>query len=337
MLTVLFKVFSNPNPVVPHFINEFMFDTTGWKLELHSYYGDSLSLNRGILTSNTDTAYFNDGLYVSYDNYIVITQNDLQSHFDINRIDDNIGLHDSIGAMDNLSFGTSGYVSAPKTGQSINLLIYYDGPWQQYCYYLDNTPTFGFENDTLNAKGNIEGFVKDSLINPLEGVKVIYGYYSPAGGGSAPLYVETNSLGYFTFRDLTILKTFEFEKEGYFTPDTSIQIWPDSTVTINIQMQAVVGITELPVPPLNSFELSQNYPNPFNNSTSFNYSLSEDGFVEINIYDEKGELVQKLFNGNQTKGQYRVNWNADNLASGIYFYELKTREQNLSKKCLLLK
>ncbi|OGU29882.1 MAG: hypothetical protein A2057_17705 [Ignavibacteria bacterium GWA2_35_9] len=331
-----------PNPVMIFYMNEFMFDSTGWKLELHpSGPGEELSLNGWFLTSKTDTAYFNDEIYLDGAHYTVITQDSLQKQLEIDPIYDTLTLYSDEGIfyMDRLYFGNASAYSAPtpKTGQSISLRIYSDGYWQQYFYYLDNTPTIGFENDTLNVKGNIDGYVTDSLNNPLEGVKVIYGYVEVPQNGFQPVYIETNSLGYFSYYDFSIFKTLRFEKEGYFSPDTSVQIWPDSTVTINIKMSLIVGITEIISPTVNNFTLTQNFPNPFNSSTTFIYFLPEEEQVEINVYDEKGELIQRLFKGYQNKGEYKVNWNADNLASGIYFYELKTKKQKISKKCLLLK
>ncbi len=233
--------------------------------------------------------------------------------------------------MEMFSFGNDNMYSppAPKMGQSICLRVYSDGYSQQYFYYFDNTPTMGYENDTLNIKGYIDGYVKDEQDNPIKGVKVIYAYKE--------VYIETDSSGYFKYYDYSINKRLQFEKEGYTSADTSIQIWPDSSITINIKMTKIVGVSEVYPPTINNFTLSQNFPNPFNSTTTFIYSLQKDEQVEINIYDEKGELVQKLFKGFQNKGEYRLRWNADNLASGIYFYELRTKNQKISKKCLLLK
>jgi|GEM_PF-448073 len=336
LLAIIPQISSNPNPVQPHFINEFMFDSTGWKLEIYSLYPiemDSISLDGGYLTSSTDTVYFNNGIYLNGQEYLIVTQSDMQSQFNINPSGDILGIFFGEVFWDEIYFGVPGLVL--HLGQSMNIYYYSEFGWSQTGYYLDNSPTFGAENDTTNSNGNIEGFIKDSLNNPLEGVKVIYGYEEMYPGD--PIFVETNSNGYFIFRDLSILKKVEFEKQGYFAPDTLLQIWPDSTITININMTRIVGISEINPPTMNSFTLSQNYPNPFNSTTTFLYSLQVDEQVEINIYDEKGELVQKLFKGFQNKGEYRVRWNADNLASGIYFYELKTRNQKISKKCLLLK
>jgi hypothetical protein len=247
---------------------------------------------------------------------------------------DVITLNDTFFINERLSFGnlllTS--VSTPKQGQSIRKELTRGG---YLC--LDNTPTIGYENDTLNIKGKIEGFIKDSTENPIGGVKVIYDYIDVWPQPPQVLYVETDNSGYFTFFEFAKVAIIKFQKDGYFAPDTFLQIWPDSTVVLNIFMQPVVNVTELPVPHKLNFRLSQNYPNPFNNSTTFNYSLPEDGFVEINIYDEKGELIQRLFNGNQLKGEYRVNWNADKIASGIYFYELQSQNRKITRKCSLWK
>jgi hypothetical protein len=296
---------------------------------------DSLSLDGWYFTNKSDTAFFNNSIYIAQEEYKVITQMDLQNQLTISTDCDSITLFDNNGThMDMLCLGipdNSLFVQMPKLGQSTCFL------GRDYNYYLDNTPTMGFENDTSNAKGYIDGFVKDSLNNPLEGVKIIYDYVEVPPNGAQPVFVQTNSLGYFSLYEFSIYKRLQFQKEGYHAPDTSLQIWPDSTVTINIQMHSVVGITEITPPTISSFTLTQNFPNPFNSSTTFIYFLPGNEQVEINIYDEKGELIQKLFNGYQPKGEYKVSWNADNLASGIYFYELKTSSQKISKKCLLLK
>ncbi|HVO74198.1 MAG TPA: T9SS type A sorting domain-containing protein, partial [Ignavibacteriaceae bacterium] len=235
--------------------------------------------------------------------------------------------------IDNLEFGLHGDISAPKAGQSIGI-----NPYEGDEYVLDNTPTIGSPNDTTNITGSVKGYIKDSLGYAIPGVSVIYDYGSDDGTGF-PWYnsVITDSLGFYFFHEVSKRARLQFEKEGFYRPDTSIQIWPDSTVTINVSMSHVVGVTEIKPAALNKFELTQNFPNPFNSSTSFYYFLPEDEDVEIIIYDQKGEMVQKLFKGFQSKGQYRINWNANEIASGIYFYELKAGSRNLVKKCLLLK
>ena len=85
------------------------------------------------------------------------------------------------------------------------------------------------------------------------------------------------------------------------------------------------------------FSLSQNYPNPFNPTTSIYYQLKTKSHVQLTIYDITGQEVKKLINQNQNAGQYSVNFNATNLASGIYVYRLKTDSFEQSRKMILLR
>jgi len=94
------------------------------------------------------------------------------------------------------------------------------------------------------------------------------------------------------------------------------------------------------------FSLSQNYPNPFNPTTNIEYSIpnvetlratSQMQNVTLKVYDILGREVAVLVNEQQSAGKYRVNFNASNLASGVYMYQLKSGNHVSSKKMLLLK
>ena len=86
-----------------------------------------------------------------------------------------------------------------------------------------------------------------------------------------------------------------------------------------------------------SFALSQNYPNQFNPTTIIHYEIPNDGLVTLKIYDELGKEVKTLVNQYQNKGKYDINFNASQLSSGIYFYQLKTGNDISIKKMILLK
>jgi photosystem II stability/assembly factor-like uncharacterized protein len=85
------------------------------------------------------------------------------------------------------------------------------------------------------------------------------------------------------------------------------------------------------------FELFQNYPNPFNPSTTIKYSIPELSFVTIKIYDVLGSEVAVLVNEEKSEGSYELNWNASNISSGVYFYQLKAGEFLQTKKMILLR
>ena len=85
------------------------------------------------------------------------------------------------------------------------------------------------------------------------------------------------------------------------------------------------------------FKLEQNYPNPFNPTTTINYALGNASMVKISVYNMLGEKVADLVNKNQQAGAYRVQWNAANMATGMYFYRLQAGDFVQTRKMLLLK
>jgi hypothetical protein len=85
------------------------------------------------------------------------------------------------------------------------------------------------------------------------------------------------------------------------------------------------------------YALSNNYPNPFNPTTIIEYQLPKNGFVSLKVYDILGRVVRTLVNENKTVGKYSVNFDASKLASGIYFYQLKSNGFSSIKKMILTK
>lgn len=86
-----------------------------------------------------------------------------------------------------------------------------------------------------------------------------------------------------------------------------------------------------------SFKLWQNYPNPFNPSTTIMYDIPKLSQVIISIYDILGRKIKTLVNAQMVPGHYRVNFNASDLASGVYFYRLTAGSFVQTKKLLLIK
>ena len=90
---------------------------------------------------------------------------------------------------------------------------------------------------------------------------------------------------------------------------------------------------ELPL----EYSLDQNYPNPFNPSTIIKYSIPEDGFVKLAVYNMLGEEIAAIVNTTQKAGRYEVNFNASKLSSGVYVYRIEASNFTASKKLMLLK
>ena len=88
---------------------------------------------------------------------------------------------------------------------------------------------------------------------------------------------------------------------------------------------------------IKTYSLEQNYPNPFNPTTTINYQIPKDGFVTLKIYDVLGREVASLVNENKSTGRYNLEFNAGNLASGVYLYQLKVNDFVSTKKLMLVK
>lgn len=109
--------------------------------------------------------------------------------------------------------------------------------------------------------------------------------------------------------------------------------------TFPIDTTTSVGENKITLIP-NKILLNQNYPNPFNPSTVLSYQLSEDGFVELDVYNTLGQHVAGLVSDYQIAGNYSVKFNTNNyseLTSGIYIYTIKQNGLSMSNKMLLIK
>lgn len=89
--------------------------------------------------------------------------------------------------------------------------------------------------------------------------------------------------------------------------------------------------------PASEITLKQNYPNPFNPTTKINFSLSTDGISTLKIFDCTGREIATLFNEYKTAGNYELDFNASNLSSGIYFYQVTSGVSTNIKKMTLIK
>lgn len=88
---------------------------------------------------------------------------------------------------------------------------------------------------------------------------------------------------------------------------------------------------------IETYSLLQNYPNPFNPSTNIEYKIPSNGFVSLKVFDILGKELVSLVNKQQDAGTYSVQFDASNLSSGLYFYQLRSGDFIEHKKMLLLK
>ncbi len=95
------------------------------------------------------------------------------------------------------------------------------------------------------------------------------------------------------------------------------------------------GLDNAKIP--SNYFLKQNYPNPLKAVTNIQYGLPKAAQVRINLYNISGQKVDVLVDGSQEAGYYSIDFNADNLAGGIYFYRIEANDFSQTRKMILVK
>lgn len=138
--------------------------------------------------------------------------------------------------------------------------------------------------------------------------------YSIAVDNSNNVFVAGGSKGIHNFYDFTIIKySQQTDKAGlnYYKP-----------VSLEIPKE---------------YNLSQNYPNPFNPETNIKFSIPNNSFVKLTIYDITGKEIASLVNEQLNAGDYSYNFNASDISSGVYFYRIEAGDFTEVKKMMLIK
>lgn len=129
---------------------------------------------------------------------------------------------------------------------------------------------------------------------------------------------------------------------GFPGDSTRRNYFVDSTIRTSsrflYEVLTITNVDEL-AEPLNCFYLYQNYPNPFNSISKIKYQIANGSQVMLKVFDLLGREVVTLVNEEKPAGSYEVTFNAElyNLASGVYFYRLTSRNFSDTKKLLILK
>ncbi len=176
-----------------------------------------------------------------------------------------------------------------------------------------------------------------------EVVMSVYTYYFKDGllAGSGSIDIANTASSY---------TTFSFDPSGgYNGPADSLwiqfEIVSNSSSNTGIGSYALIdqlslgGTSDVKLINQNptGYFLQQNYPNPFNPSTSIEFSIPEESFVELKVFDILGNEVVTLANNIFAAGTYKTDFNADDLPSGIYIARLTAGNFIQTKKMLLLK
>ncbi|TNE72656.1 T9SS type A sorting domain-containing protein [bacterium] len=166
----------------------------------------------------------------------------------------------------------------------------------------------------------------------------VYNYSSNGVGGlnftGKSINKSTNSMS-----DSLLVYTQDFMNPGSFIlvqalvnkyatdyPNSLPRYFPDITSNESINFESPVG-----------FALNQNYPNPFNPSTQIEFTLNKAGFARLTVFDMLGREVKTLVNTQLSQGTHSFQFDANNLASGMYIYRLDIAGQSLTRKMTLVK
>jgi Secretion system C-terminal sorting domain len=175
---------------------------------------------------------------------------------------------------------------------------------------------YGFEIERASTPTSISGTVSTNnslILSEVEGWEKI-AFIEGHGNSNSPKdysYIDESQL-----MGETIYRLKQIDTDGSFEYS--------GIVVANVTIQ-------------NSSTLCQNYPNPFNPITNIQYSLHESGTVNLIILNSLGQVTEELVNSYKDAGNYSVEFNAENYASGIYYYLLKSGSFVDVKKMLLIK
>jgi len=201
-------------------------------------------------------------------------------------------------------------------GQSLN---YFFQEW----IYGENEPTYSIGwNKTL-----VSGNIYDVTLNIYQSVNSNPAYFT------MPVQIKLNTtLGdtIVTLFNNAQTQNFQFQVNG--NPQ-SIVFDPGNWILKNNTIVTEVEDINQPV----NYSLEQNYPNPFNPSTTIEFGIPQNGFVTLKIFNVLGKEVATLVNGQIEAGKHKVDFDATDLNSGVYFYRIESANFVETKKMILLK
>lgn len=257
--------------------------------------------------------YYSVTVYTSNDLYAIVVGDDVQDNF-------------------NPSFypGWLDFESAEAISPSdaINGVIDYD--WGAVGKEIVERPG--------GLSSTVSGIVKTST--PFVSDYVVNAYLLDANGNvvtSAPVAADGRyNLSFYGTGNYEVFTSIP----GFISQSKYINVSENSkgNFNINFDLDTYKGENEINASTVaDKFNLSQNYPNPFNPTTNISFTVNTTGIVKLTVYNSLGKEVTKLVNDLVEPGTYDIQFNGQNLASGIYYYTLQVGNNVITKKMNLIK
>ena len=215
--------------------------------------------------------------------------------------------------------------------------------------YVGATDNYDFNSDGGLYKSTDDGTTWTKIFNHTRVIDIEIDQSNPAllYAASQPWYgvwlpsispgIYKSANGGTTWNNITENLSHTFVDFIKLNPDNTSQLFAGTGgggLWVNDNVTGVEKIGDV-IP--SYFNLSQNYPNPFNPSTTISYQIPVPGKVTLKIYDILGREVTTLVNKEQKAGNYKVNFDASRLASGVYFYRIIAGDFVQTKKMILLR
>jgi len=199
-----------------------------------------------------------------------------------------------------------GYLPRPPYPSSIQVI----GP---YGVEFEGYGTYQLSGDPVTHTGWVDGFTEGPGSRSMY---LVTGPFSMEKNDTAEVVVAlVGALG------ATVLGNVSYLKYNVRVAAFVYDIFVDQMTTGNIVLPPLPPPPPEEIGPAN-YVLYQNYPNPFNSSTIIRYELSEDAYVKLVVYDVLGREVKRLVDEKKDAGSYLVEFSAEGLSSGVYYYRI---------------
>jgi hypothetical protein len=333
------------NPIVPPpVISEFyIVNDSTWYVELvfQQYYYCYPNLDGFQIISSSGSSLIKNGISITADSILVLTQEDLQSPLNFNRSGDFIFINDGYWNIDEIRFGNfeGAQISSPEYGQSLvnygfHCLEYGSEPKTEYYLVKDSDPTIGIlPYETSNAMGTFTGFVYDETHHPIPGLYLGNSdYFNVPSSVCGNIFSTTitNPDGSYMVPEFSHWCRVEF----FFQPsdvlcDTVINIEPDTINYFEFNLDTLMtNVLQ------NSFQTDITlscFPNPTTGETTISFGIPSDGHVAkalLKIYNSDNEMIRILpVNIDNSQNQYAVKWDGSGgqsiVPSGMYYCTLE--------------